>query len=229
MESNRRASLGPQLILGLCAIFFGILFTLDNLHILRFGDLWRFWPLILIVIGTIKILWAGGGSGLVAGGIIAGAGSLLLLNNLNFLRFSLFDYWPLVLVAIGVSVVWQALDSRRGLSTTGTETVSGFAFMSGVVRNCNTQNFRGGDLTAIMGGCEIDLRQASIADGSAVIQVLAFWGGIEIMVPAEWNVRSTVVPLLAGFEDKTRPLNPAGQKTLVVKGFAIMSGIEVHN
>ncbi len=227
MESKRRLS--PQLVLGLCAIGFGILLTLDNLHIMNLGDVWRFWPAILIVVGSIQILWAGNISGLGAGIILAVAGVLLLLGNLQYLRFSLWDYWPLVLVAIGASIVWQALTRDRGHLAGAGDTVNGFAVMSGVVRSSNSQSFRGGDLTAIMGGCEIDLRQAAIAEGEASIQVLAFWGGIEIKVPEHWNVRSSVIPLMGGFEDKTRQPRAGSPQTLFVKGFAIMGGIEVHN
>ena len=38
-----------------------------------------------------------------------------------------------------------------------------------------------------------------------------------------------VVPLLGGYEDKTRPPKGAAAHTLVVRGFAIMGGIEVKN
>ena len=56
--------------------------------------------------------------------------------------------------------------------------------MGGVIRRSNSQTFEGADLTAVMGGCEIDLRQASMAPGGeAVIDVFAFWGGIDVKVP----------------------------------------------
>ena len=55
--------------------------------------------------------------------------------------------------------------------------------MGGVNRTSNAPDFRGGDMMAFMGGCEIDLRQARIAAGPAVIDAFAFWGGVEIQVP----------------------------------------------
>jgi predicted membrane protein len=226
---ERHTRLSPQLVLGLCAIGFGILLTLDNLHIMDMDDVWRFWPAILIVVGILQVLWAGSASGLGTGVILAGAGSLLLLGNLHYIRFSLAEFWPLILVVVGASIVWQALEKEHGLMAGTGDRVTGFALMSGVVRSSNSQSFRGGDLTAIMGGCEIDLRQASIADGEAAIQGLAFWGGIEIKVPEDWSVRSSVIPLLGGFEDKTRPPRNGGAKVLHIRGFAIMGGIEVHN
>ena len=101
--------------------------------------------------------------------------------------------------------------------------------MSGFKRTSNTQNFKGGELTAIMGGCEIDLRQASIKDGEAVIDVFAFWGGIELKVPLDWSVVIEATPLLGGFDDKTRPPQGGSAKRLVVKGYAIMGGFEITN
>ena len=79
-----------------------------------------------------------------------------------------------------------------------------------------------------MGGCEIDLRQASI-DGEAVIDVFALWGGIEIRVPEDWTVVSRVMPILGGVEDKTRPPQTAAGKRLVVRGFVVMAGVEMKN
>jgi predicted membrane protein len=229
METNVHNRLSPQLVLGLCAIGFGILLTLDNLDLMRFHDVWRFWPAVLIVVGVMQILWADRTSGLGSGAVLAAVGAVLLLGNLHILRFSLWNYWPLILVAIGASIAWQALERGHDPSTSARDLVTGFAFMSGVVRSCNSQSFRGGDLTAIMGGCEIDLRQASITADGAAINALAFWGGVEIKIPEDWNVQSSVIPLLGGFEDKTRPPREASTKTLFLKGFAIMGGIEVRN
>jgi hypothetical protein len=226
---DNQMKLSPQLVLGLCAIGFGIMFTLDNLDLLHAGSVWRFWPVVLIVVGVVQILWAGGATGLITGAIVGGIGTLWLLDNLGYIRFSLWDYWPLLLVFIGGSLVWHALQRDRGIAGSSADVVNGFALMSGVVRTCNSQRFRGGEFTAIMGGCEVDLRQASIQDGDAVIQVLAFWGGIELKVPEDWSVRSSVIPLLGGFEDKTRPPLNGGAKTLFIRGFAVMGGVEAHN
>ena len=88
--------------------------------------------------------------------------------------------------------------------------------------------FRGGELTAFMGGCDIDLRQAAI-HGEAVIDVFAMWGGIDIRVPDDWRVIGRVTPIMGGFEDKTRPPRGAAAHTLVIRGFVLMGGVEVKN
>ena len=102
------------------------------------------------------------------------------------------------------------------------------AILGSVVRGNNSPRFRGGSLTVVMGGCEIDLRNASI-EREAVIEVFAMWGGIEIRVPEDWTVVSQVNPVLGGVADTTRPPQTAGRRRLVLRGFVIMAGIEVKN
>ena len=88
--------------------------------------------------------------------------------------------------------------------------------------------FRGGDLNAFMGGVELDLRQAAIAEPPAVIDVFAMWGGIEIRVPERWSVDPRVTAILGGFEDKTRSPDDSTER-LVVRGLVLMGGIEIKN
>ena len=99
--------------------------------------------------------------------------------------------------------------------------------MGGITRRLSTQNFKGGTAVAIMGGTKIDLRTASIAQGEAAIDVLAFWGGIEIRVPDDWIVVSQVFPFMGGFDDKTGTHLPGARKRLIVRGLAFMGGVEV--
>ena len=107
--------------------------------------------------------------------------------------------------------------------------VNAFAVLGGVQQSNNSQDFRGGESSAIMGGCEIDLRQASIKGEDAVINTFAMWGGIKIKVPPTWNVIVQGVPFLGGFDDKSvKPADPSA-KCLIVKGTAIMGGVEVTN
>ncbi|MGH7338148.1 MAG: hypothetical protein ACREI7_11240, partial [Myxococcota bacterium] len=93
--------------------------------------------------------------------------------------------------------------------------------------------FRGGDLGAFMGGVVLDLTQAKLAGERATIDAVGMWAGIEIKVPPDWKVVGEVFPLMAAFEDKTRPTAPlsgaAPSKTLVVRGLVVMGGIEVKN
>jgi Cell wall-active antibiotics response 4TMS YvqF/Domain of unknown function (DUF5668) len=107
-------------------------------------------------------------------------------------------------------------------------TMSAVAILGAVTRGNNSRSFRGANLVAIMGGLEIDLRNAAI-DGDAVIDVFAMWGGIEIRVPQDWIVSSQVVPLMGGVEDKTRPPQGATAHRLALRGAAFMGGIEIKN
>ena len=219
----------PQLLMGLLVILIGILFTLDNLRVLDAGDYLRYWPVGLVAIGGLKLWQSRGGPGVVAALVFIGAGIWLLLESARIVTVTLWDLWPMLLVFLGASLVWHGLRGRR--ERTGVDnsaTISGLAVLGGLIRGNNSRAFRGGDLTAILGGCEIDLRQAAI-DGEAVLDVFAMWGGIEIRVPEAWSVSGRVVPILGGFEDKTRPSQGATAHRLVVRGFAIMGGIEIKN
>lgn len=219
-----------QLLAGLFIIGAGVLFTLDNFGILDARAYLRFWPAALIAIGLVKYQQTGGG-GRLGASIFVVAGTWLLLDSLGIVDISIWQLWPLLLVLFGASLVWQGLRGRSCRNSRTTEanaTISGLAVLGGVTRGNNSRSFQGGDLTAVLGGCDIDLRQASI-DGEAVIDVFALCGGIELRVPDSWTVVGRVTPILGGFEDKTRAPQAASTPRLIVRGLAIMGGIEVKN
>lgn len=107
--------------------------------------------------------------------------------------------------------------------------VDAFAIMGGVEKSVTTANLRGGSLNAIMGGCDIDLRQASFPTDKVTLDVFAMWGGVEIRVPEDWTVVSKVVAVMGAASDKTYSRDPDGKKRLVIRGMALMGGIEVTN
>lgn len=109
------------------------------------------------------------------------------------------------------------------------EFVRSFAMLSGHELRPVSRPFRGADLNAIMGGIKLDLTSARMEGDSAVIEVFAFWGGVEIYVPPDWTVTSEVTTLLAGFIDKRRPTTVVPTKHLVVKGMIVMAGVEIKN
>ena len=157
-------------------------------------------------------------------------GVLFLLINLRLFHFR--QLWPVLLLLLGASMVWRAFKGREAgrpeTLTDPSSSLSAFALMGAVRRGTNTQDFQRGDAFAMMGGCEIDLSQASMRGETAVFDNFAMMGGIEIRVPEGWAVENQGVALLGGFEDKTRrPLD--ARKRLVLRGFAHMGGVEVKN
>jgi predicted membrane protein len=225
----------PQLVLGFFIIVIGILFTLDNLDVLEAEEYFRLWPAAIIAVGLTMLIQS---KRTRAPGIMVSlVGTLWLLINLSVIRFSIRDYWPLILVAIGASMVWQVLARssnvtiavKPNIPADPDSTISAIAVLGGVVRRCNSKDFQGGELTAIMGGCQIDLGEADIQGEEAVIHTFAWWGGIEIKVPEDWTVVSQGLPLMGGFADTTHPPQGGPKKRLVIKGFAIMGGVETKN
>jgi len=228
---DARPRFTPQVLFGLIVIVIGVLFTLDNLNIIDAEQYLRYWPAALVAVGLMKLWQAREGHGWFGGLFLVGLGSWMVLERIAYIRINARDIWPLFFVFLGGYMVWKGVGgARRTRQIDGNAYFSGLAIMSGVSRGSNAPDFRGADLTAIMGGCEIDLRQASIAPGQeAIVDVFAFWGGIEIRVPEDWTIVTRVTPLMGGIEDQTRPSPNAASKRLQIRGFAIMGGVHVKN
>jgi Domain of unknown function (DUF5668)/Cell wall-active antibiotics response 4TMS YvqF len=224
--------MSPQMLIGLFVIVAGLLMTFDNLGLVHAEEYIRFWPASLIGVGVLKLWHSREGVGGAFGGFLfLIAGTWLLLEQTAVVRLSFWDMWPTLLVFFGAFLVWQGLaGSARGPRPSGdaNSMVTATAVLGAVMRGNNSPAFRGGSLTAVMGGCELDLRKAAI-DGEAVIDVFALWGGIEIRVPEDWTVESRIVPVLGGVDDKTRPPLGATRHRLVLNGFVVMAGVEVKN
>lgn len=223
------ANASPSLILGLFLVAVGVLVTLDNLDIVDTRVYWRFWPVVLVMIGLAR--WVSGGR--TAGLIWIAIGSWLLLGKLGLVSVQFWHLWPgLIPVIIGVTFIRKALRPNRPRvdeSQTSDAVVRMLALMSGSKRTNASPIFRGGELIAVMGGLELDLRHATPEGGEAVIDAFAFMGGIEIKVGPDWTVVLSGLPVMGGFEDKTEPpATPAG-KRLVIHGVALMGGIVVSN
>lgn len=220
----------PRLFFGFAVMAIGLLLTLDNLGIVESRDVWRYWPVLLIVGGALRVVESQREQRKPEGVGMLILGVLFLLHNLGLLRFK--QLWPIFLLLLGASLVWKSMKARgTGPSealTDASSSLSAFAVMGGVRRGTNTQDFQRGDAFAVMGGCEIDLSQASMRGETAVFDIFAMMGGVVIRVPEDWAVENQGLALLGGFEDKSRrPLD--AKKRLVLRGFALMGGVEVKN
>ena len=231
MKSNRYGrSMAGQVVLGLMVVALGVLFMLDTFNVLHFQRVVSFWPSVLLVLGVVKLLDTRSSNGAMVGTLLIAAGALLILNNLGLLYFQWRMVWPALLILFGGSVIYRALTRRAAVQgevkSDDDSFVEATAIVGSFQRRLTTPNFQGGEITAIMGGCNLDLRDCSI-QGEVVINVFAAMGGIVIKCPPDWTVVLQGAPFMGGFEEKTvRP--PDGSKRLVVKGYAIMGGVDVR-
>ena len=178
----------------------------------------RFWGLILVI-----------------------GGAFLQLNRLGVPHFGWAEFWPVVLIAAGLLVMWNSLTSKKpGCTWRMPEggdprtTINGAAVFSGLERRVTTQDFQGGSVTAVFGGIELDLTDANMQADEATLEVNAIFGGAEVRVPDSWLVAFRGAPIFGGVEDKTR-LRHSGdtadpkRKVLNITGAVVFGGLEIKN
>ncbi|HEY0610067.1 MAG TPA: LiaF domain-containing protein, partial [Chitinophaga sp.] len=108
--------------------------------------------------------------------------------------------------------------------------VNALAVFGGDNRVVLSKNFQGGDITSIFGGSEVNFTQADFT-GTVVVEATAVFGGIELIVPANWEVKMEVNTIFGGVEDK-RPvelMGPNPDKMLVIRGTCVFGGIEIKS
>lgn len=105
-----------------------------------------------------------------------------------------------------------------------------FAVMAGTVRKGKWKPPPSVAAVAIMGGVELDFRDAVLLEGTTEVNCFAFWGGIEITVPPDVNVEAHGFALMGGFDQtaNTETDAPDDAPTLRINGLALMGGVEIR-
>ena len=227
----------------------GAIFLLNNLHIVAVHQIVLYWPTILIAVGVMQLIDSAFPAGRAAGGVLAGAGAILLARNLGYLDIAFHDLWPLILIGVGVLMLLnRTIFWRPGVYVVGLKRnahfqrwanreykpgmLNEYAVFGGGKRKVNTFDFKGGHVDAVFGGFEIDLRDAIMETDSAVLEANAIFGGIEIRIPITWSAVVQGVGVFGGYGDETTQPNQTlipNPKRLIVKGAAVFGGVEVKN
>jgi predicted membrane protein len=232
--NEKRSLHGGAILVGLILIAVGALVLLANMNILPFDvDLAHWWPLILVVLGLIH-LWNNRNIFDFSGMFLILLGVVFLMATLDKISWSdIWRYWPAVLILLGVSIVFKrspvALPgSGRGTASSAPD-VRVTNILAGTDRRIDSQEFKGGDVSNILGGTKLDLLQAKLAPGDWLLTVSTVLGGIEILVPRDWRIEVLPTNMLGGVDDHTRQAPAAGGGKLVIKASALLGGIEIKN
>ncbi|WP_254768717.1 LiaF transmembrane domain-containing protein [Salinilacihabitans rarus] len=223
--TSRRLPTG-QFVLGAIVVLVGVLLLLNSTGVFPTRDLLLYAPLLFVAVGVWALVQSRFrnvvGPAVLIG--IAGAAQLIALGYATVAQVVV--YWPVLVIAFGLSIVLGQYRSR--VRHTDDAFTSAFAAFGGVEKRNSSAAFTGAELTAAFGGTELDLRGATIADPPARINAVAMFGGVEIIVPREWNVRLDVLPVLAGAaDDRPRRDGEHEDVDLVVTGFAAFGEVSV--
>ncbi len=249
MIENRSRS-NSRYVIGFILVIIGGLFLLDNLNYLYFDIphvIFSF-PSVLIIVG-ILILVNSEKKGLGILFIVIG-GLWLLPRIFPFIAINGGVIFSILIIAFGIYILtrrrWhsnypyninqQGTSEKSGASspaggfTKEADRIDDVAIFGGGHKFISSDNFQGGNVTAIFGGTEIDLTRCKLAPGQNVLEVTAIFGGTTLIVPKEWNVVINVFPLFGGFSHKGMRgpnvvINP--ESSLVIKGVVIMGGGEI--
>lgn len=224
-----------RVVIGAFIIVIGLLALIDKMNIFESVHFFQFWPTIFIAVGILKILHSTARSSMFIGGGLIVFGVLMTLKHLGMVDINLRDWWPVILIAVGGYIIFKDRGPEGASSaflsdaqvSDDNSTLDISVVMGGNKTLSNSQDFKGGDITAIMGGVELDLRGASIQT-EAALNLWATWGGIVIKIPADWSVVNRGMALMGAIEDKT--ISPSvATKRLIISGTAIMGGVEIKN
>jgi predicted membrane protein len=191
------------------------------------------WPMFLVAIGLVITLGSSGSR--TSGVIVMAVGAFFLIPHIFRDTFNVDMFWPSIFIIIGIIFIFtkrHGWNSVASTAITGDEYIDIVNVFSGGERQIVSENFRGGKISAVFGGTEIDLTKAKLATGRNELEIACVFGGATLIVPDDWNIIIEVTPVLGGFSD-SRKLIPGrivdSTKQLVIKGAVVFGGGEIKS
>lgn len=164
------------------------------------------WQSLLIAIGIMGLL--GRKSNLWFSVALIFTGGLFLFAKYNELPVDAnLVFWPIILILVGLAFLTkigniQKLRKEMIRNAVDGDVLDDTNIFGGNKFNVTSQNFRGGQITCVFGGSEIDLTNAELAEGDQKLEISCIFGGTKLIVPADWDVVVDVTGILGGVTDR---------------------------
>ncbi len=181
--------------------FFGIVFP----------TLKSWWPLIFIGIGVVSLVKTQFKSGSGLAFLLFGL-FFFIKKNVGFPAGTEQFFVPGALILLGaffilrnrrqvqsMNAAKRAFDENYDPAIDGADMVNAEAIFTGIQRKVLSKQFKGGRITTIFGGTDIDLSQADLAP-NALLYVDVVFGGVKLILPPHWDVQVHASSIFAGVE-----------------------------
>lgn len=222
-------NISARWVIGILLLVIGGMLLLERVSLFSFNfymPWWVFsWHTMMIIIGVIILTTTSNRS---AGIIVIAIGVFTMLPH----------WWPLLLILLGAYLLTRGKVSDMHFTSMNSsigndpDFIDVVTIFGGTNKIFQSGNFRGGNITAIFGGSDINLYGCKLAEGVSYIEVTTIFGGSSIQAPSDWNIQIDVTPIFGGAEDK-RIKSPNivldTTRVLVIKGATIFGGIDIKN
>ena len=199
-----------NIIWGVILIVLGLIFGLNAMGITDIDIFFKGWWTIFIIIPSVvgiindsKKMW---------NYIWLLIGVVLLLSAQGILNISSFSQFifPAILVIIGLGMIFKDSVGKKANEkikelNNGTKDEY-YATFSGQKLKFVGDEFKGANLNAVFGGIDLDLKEINLAQDQ-VINATAVFGGINIFVPDNINVKVVSNSIFGGGSNKKKEIN----------------------
>lgn len=217
---------------GVVFVLLGIILGINALDLFPmniFFDGW--WTLLIIVPCFIGIFTDRDKTGSLIGMLF---GTFLLLCSQKILSFDLVLklLLPIIIVLIGLKMIFSSFKGGKSAKIMKDVVESG-AKVHAVSAVFSTENiiyhgeeFASADLNAVFGKVTYDLRTAYIPK-DCVIKTSAVFGTVNILLPANVNVKTNTTSIFGGVSDKEHENSKANTVTVYVEGMTLFGGVDI--
>ena len=157
-------------------------------------------------------------------------GGISLLSEVFYWpHISLRDWWPLILVAIGVSMLMKKRHHvfNRDTVSLDEDYIDEVSIFGGTKKKISAQK-----ITTVFGGSEINFLDTQLSNEENIIDVFCMFGGSALLVPADWTVVVESFIIFGEYADKRPLMSNVSQdptKVLRIKGFVMFGGGEIKS
>ncbi len=226
-----------RVLIGLIFLAIGsvLLMHYTNIFPMNFPHYLISWKTILIALGALFLATEKNKSTgiilMVIGGVFL-AKDIFSVSLWDVMQFAI----PAVFLIAGILILFpgrfiRKRSYRMNETEDARDAISEVNIFGGGSKAISTNNFKGGEITCIFGGTELNFRNAGLADGINVIDITCIFGGVTLYVPEDWTVKVESSAVFGAFTDSRAESNlklvTNPDKVLVIKGTVIFGGGEI--
>lgn len=220
-----------NILWGIILVIIGVIIGLNTIGITDidiFFDGW--WTLFIIVPCFIGLFTNKDKTGNIIGLLV---GIILLLGMQNIIDFNLIWKFllPSIIVIIGLSLIFKnTFNSKinneiKKLNNKNTKDNEYWATFSGQRIDIPNEEFKGATLNSVFGSITCDLREAKIKE-DVVINTSSVFGGIDIIVPDDVNIKIKSNSIFGGVNNKKKN-NEDNKYTIYVNASCLFGGVDI--